>query len=830
MVRPVADGGGGGLGPLQKHPAKPGDIRTHATKLVTDAGKAIDQKAVTDAAFNPATDNWDGIAAPELRSAPEPVRKSAHDLSSKLAWAAVPLNYWAHQVESFNSEVDKISAALTKAAGSDGHYGAKGDNGKPPTDDQINTAKANATSGADTKWYTAYNNFIVNGATAVAGMFKDGPTDANVKLARSVGAIPSTPGVFTVYPAEWHQQEMERLAHQAAVLAKKINGPHYVPNKADLDQLNALLKNQTDPAFATKFLNEVGAVGLLQLTARVASFQRDEGTEQDTDSRKQLAALMGSVQSGLGAVLATATRNPGGRNQVSWDWVGDLTKAARGKVELGQPDQPERWNIYGYQALGTLLSTNNKDAKFGGDFLGWVGDDMIQFERDHGGSKVWTHSLAGAGLRMNWVNGYADGVPGGFDPVAGLMTAFKNDDPNVAKQWFTHEELFDGHDQPRLPLVDYLLTDRDWPLDLQPAQHDTMWHLDHKDYSSAGLNTLGEVLDNAVTKTDQDAASKQLTESIVWELGHDEKVTDPEHHGGSHPFSDVDVVPPSIRDSVGHILAYNMNGVFDTLDGGDPHQAVDPKTGDADPYTPGIQQNVPYFDKHALDLVLADVGKDKDAYNQVAASAITYAGIGYDSYLHGHVHADGNPGVGNVTTGLSHVYGDLDFGAVTAHHKTLGDDDKVHNDQVANTKEVVGLIANKAIGKIPVAGDAVSYAYGKIADEVANSLKHDSTGQANYDAGALQIDSRNSVETAYSAAVYRNASDSQIPDSLIDPHTHHRKPMTEWSAQDWSAWEYQLKDPHGPLQGQGSARSGVGDSYEGAFGHAGDELNKWEAK
>jgi hypothetical protein len=820
MVNALPSDGGGGLGPLMKHPGRPGDIRAHASSLTTESGKAIDQKAITDHAFNPATDNWDGIAAPELQAAPDPVRKSAHDLSSKLAWAAVPLNYWAHQIEAFNTEVDKISTSLTTAAGKDGHYGATGDSGKPPTDDQVSTAKATAVSGADTKWYAAYNSFIVSGATAVAGMFKDGPTDANVKLANSVGAIPTTPGVFTVYQAEWHQQEMQAKAKQAAALARKINTPGYHPSKADLVQLNELLKNQTDPAFASTFLNEVGPKGLLQLTINIADFQADLG--HDGSGRlapdKDLAALMASVQSGLGAVLAVGTRNPGQKNQVSPEWLGNLMRAGRDKMESTVAGGPsyghEGIDLYGYQALGVLLGTNNPEAKFGSVFLSTAGDDMIAFEREHGGSEVWNISTskgaAGEGYRLNWIDGYAQDTQAGFDPVSGLMKALRYDDPSVSKEWFTHQWETDEHNAGpnnggHLSLVKYLLTERDWQQDLMHSNDDIKWRQDHQSYESNGLNLLGEALDRATTRSIQDADSADLAQSVVYELGHNHKSTD-------------HVVPLVIKDSVAHIVAYNMNGVYSTVNDL-PANAAD---GDQDPWTPGIQNDVPRFSKHELLNVLTDLGKDSQAYNTVQHSAVTYAAIGYNYYLDGH-HGDG---ADVVSKGLGTVTGFIDHGYNEAKHDQYSEDDAHYNEKIDNTKKVVDFVVGKAIGKIPVGGDIVSTAYGAIADSVTDDLHHDSTNLANWDAGENQLKGQQLAESTYSAAAYNNTDVNDLPPALTDGHgnriTFGSQKWTENNLdQDWN--NYLLS--HG---GNAAHYGNAGTAYQGAYDSVDDILKEYD--
>ncbi len=211
------------LAPFDKHPASPEAIRGQASTLGDLANKAIDQQAVTQQAFDPAATNWDGMAAPELRAAPEPVRRSAEDASSALAWAAVPLNFWANEITEFNRVVDNIVSSLASQAAND--YGAEGTDGEKPTASQINSARQTAEAKARSDWQTAYNTYIVTGSADAAAMFDKGPTAENLAKARAVGAIPSSPGAFTILPAAWqHSAMVDQANHDVQLLKDAMDG------------------------------------------------------------------------------------------------------------------------------------------------------------------------------------------------------------------------------------------------------------------------------------------------------------------------------------------------------------------------------------------------------------------------------------------------------------------------------------------------------------------------------------------------------------------------------------------------------------------------------
>lgn len=79
------------MDPFDTHSASPYRLRSQAEKLESLAEESVDLTTLTDQAFNPARAAWDGIVSAELRAAPKPVRERAQEVTSQLAWAAVPL-------------------------------------------------------------------------------------------------------------------------------------------------------------------------------------------------------------------------------------------------------------------------------------------------------------------------------------------------------------------------------------------------------------------------------------------------------------------------------------------------------------------------------------------------------------------------------------------------------------------------------------------------------------------------------------------------------------------------------------------------------------------
>lgn len=164
--------------PFERHPADLGELETCGEQLLTQAADAIENGDMTRQAYQPAIDNWDGMGAPELAAARDPVQNDCQDTSHALAWAAVVCQYWSGQVRSFNDVVDSIDKGP--------HYGATGEDGGPPTDEAV----AEARSAARRQWWEAYNTYILDGGDRVEAMLRDGPTQEHVAEARRLGVLP----------------------------------------------------------------------------------------------------------------------------------------------------------------------------------------------------------------------------------------------------------------------------------------------------------------------------------------------------------------------------------------------------------------------------------------------------------------------------------------------------------------------------------------------------------------------------------------------------------------------------------------------------------------
>ena len=771
------------LMPFEKHPADTGTMTASATTLEQKAAKCLDQKEITDKAYNPAVDSWDGICAPELRKAPKPLRDSAETANKQLAWAAVPINYAAGKVKEFNAKVGTFETASEKPDTDGGH----------PT--QSNKAVAMA------DYREAYETYIVDGFTEAAGMFKDGPTDENIKLAKAAGAIPNAP-TFTVFGQMWHEDNVKKAVTEADKLIQQISDGKYTDMKTPLGPLVDLLKKYgTDQMFAAMLLNKIGPDGMLRLNQIVAQSESD--TKPDDYNNKDggprdnaLGDLIGQFQKSLGITLGTATGgqdgyDPGTRDDYRLD--GDFTERLN---ELGREKSTIKWpgeddyeygtELYGYQVLAPLLKT----GEFSSDFLTDVGNGMYYFDKgdgEHGGGP-WMDTVANLrsdhGIRLDWTEGTGSTHASGFDPMGGLMTALGNN-PQASHDFFTDSRSYtidgkEGHDQDQgyNEKVRYLLNERHWGLpNDQPYMGDgtkddgyydkKLWEEQNNTHA---MDPLGKALTAATGQHDQ--ASATLFGDVVYEASSGDGIKSGKFVDLRDDFADM---------SVQHIGAINEAFIGDGGPGSD---------GDIDHVINGIQYD-PGFDTTndvALEKFLAEIGHDEDAKTHLTAAEGLYMQAGYHHYMDQDGTLDDRIRSvdSNVNNPLGHVLGALDYGAGDATYDDHKESDKEHNDGVDDKYKIIGFFTDKLpFDKIPVGGDLVKEGVGSYLDALKESEHIDTSDVANSLIGNMHSTSENHIQTTAETTLYASMSEKDkemFGDSIPRNPDGTSKPMSDWTA------------------------------------------------
>ncbi|KRC65173.1 hypothetical protein ASE12_10590 [Aeromicrobium sp. Root236] len=781
------------LMPFEKHPADTGTMTASASTLEQKAAKCLDQKEITDKAYNPAVDSWEGICAPELRAAPKPIRDSAATANKQLAWSAVPINYAVGKVKAFNAKIGGFEADSEKPEPEGGH----------PT--QTNKSIAMAA------YREAYETDIVDGFSEAAGMFKDGPTDENIALAKAAGAIPNAP-VFTVFGQLWHEDNVKKAVTEADKLIQQISDGKYTDMKTPLGPLVDLLKKYgTDQMFAAMLLNKIGPDGMLRLNQIVAQSESDTkpddyGNKDGGPRDNALGDLIGQFQKSLGITLGTATGGqdgyePGTRDDYRLD--GDFTERLN---ELGREKSTIKWpgdddleygtELYGYQVLAPLL----KNGEFSSDFLTDVGNGMYYFDKgdgEHGGGP-WMDTVANLrsdhGIRLDWTEGTGSTHAAGFDPMNGLMTALGNN-PQASHDFFTDSRSYmidgkEGHDQDvgYNEKLRYLLNERHWGLpNDQPYMGDgtdkdgyydkKLWEEQNNTHA---MDPLGKALTAATGLGDRDSAT--LFGDVVYEVSH----------GDSDKFGDL-------RDDFSNMATQHLGGINSAFIG-DGGAGPD---GDIDPITKGVQYDPGFSAMDDLDLekFLAEIGKDHDAATHLTAAEGLYMQAGYHHYagLDGSIEDRIAAIDANVNTPLGHVLGALDYGSSEQTFDDHQESDKEHNDGVDDKYKIIGFFTDKLpFDKIPVGGDLVKEGVGAYLDALKESEHIDTTAVANQLIGSLHSGSENHIQTTAEMTLYASLSDqdlAQFGDKIPRSSDGSPKPLGDWTAQDQAIFNQGVRDP-----------------------------------
>jgi hypothetical protein len=794
------------MDPFDKHRASPAVLAERERQLGDLAMAVVDIEALTDTAFNPAVASWEGIAAAELRAAPRPVRDQAYAVASQLTWAATSIRVWAGQVRAFNATVDALRderAALPVEVERQLARWAS----LPVLDQEVLRERKRDQLLQDLyrRWREAYQQHIEDGSREVAGMLERGPTWENLLLARRRGGLAGGSPLCGFFGAAW---AATAAPVEALRLAGRLVDPARAPASGDLARLHRLLSRYAgDRAFWHRFLTDLGPERLLLLSGRVAlhlpagvPLAGSGGGHQDR---------VGSLQSLLGAGLALATARrgapvaPGGGytpadHELPPRWLRALVAAGRQRYDIGT-SRSGSWlplRLYGYQLLGPLLRTGGYDRRFLRD----VGGDLIDFEQERGGPAVWTGWLAGAGsVRLDWT-GPAGGQPAGFDPVPDLLSALERHPEGAldllagrvetgAGQWSDGSPKGTppppgGH---RLPRLDYLLTDRQWP----PG-----WPSHHPGLGPTGPDTgqpdsgparVGAVLERVARLADPRAV--EVVELIVYELNTDEQAMGyPDRavpgRGGTAtaPAAATDLVHPAIRASLARIV-------------GDYIIDVNAAVRDSGSALPGGRGAT--FDPTHVVRLLADLGRSRPAHERVLSAQTGYAATAYHFYLSGaaDLRPDDLPArlaaAEGVARGYGTVAGALDAGATTADWYAQWRRDLDANARLADELRIAELVVGAGAELVSAEAPGLGYLAGELVGRVladAQDPLADHSGWSDYRAAVRFGDGRRIAATLAEVALYHSGALEGLADYRLSDPAGRPTPMAEWTEPDRLSW------------------------------------------
>ncbi|MGW2918203.1 DUF6571 family protein [Streptomyces angustmyceticus] len=515
---------------------------------------------------------------------------------------------------------------------------------------------------------------------------------------------------------------------------------------ADLRELDRILSHhRDDPAFSTAFYNKLGPQQALKLYGDV-SMDSDAG-----DGRK---TLIEGLQRNMGMNLATAT-DPDNKPHLSDSWSAQLRKVGTERIQLDHSVslnmfQPGKDGVYGYQLLGGLLRYGNYDSHF----LTPVAEHVTQLNQKHPDM----FELRSIAIDRPDFNPSSD-QSGDNDPMTGVMEALGHS-PEAAKDYFTgpmHEYSEDGTLKGSLGKIG----DKDGYFDF----------LTHKDPEALpGMNTnrdsspdgfadsLGHALEAATTGHPYDDADAPPLKHSPEQARLVEQVVDRfAEKDGPGLLNGHDSAPyKTMRDSLGHITSEYMGDFQRTLSA----------HGDLPSY--GARANL---DADSARTFLGQVGQDPEAYASISASQRAYTAVQVDQAMNAPtdsaVSADGR--VANAVHPGATIAGIMSQARAEAVHDTHTADDKDFNDHVDAVNRAVSKGILIGTGSIPgnVGGNVVGWGVGEIQEQVVDSIKHDTTTDAQHDAGQKYSGGMGAAQDSAQAAVDQAARRGHFSDSTL---------------------------------------------------------------
>ncbi|MEV1085320.1 DUF6571 family protein [Streptomyces sp. NPDC050211] len=537
----------------------------------------------------------------------------------------------------------------------------------------------------------------------------------------------------------------------------------------ELSQLNHLMKaNQNDPVFASRFYQQVGQEGALQMYGQLAL--------QTTDASDKRKALLREMQRGMGNTLATAT-DPDNKPHLSGQWSADLRKLGTQHIQLY--DDSMREGPYGYQLLGGILRYGNYDSAF----LTPVAEHVTQLHAEDPYLFANTKYDIGDpqyGFNPSGKNG------AGFDPMNSVLEALGHS-PEAATDYFTPPmEAYakDGAHTGTLSQIgdadSYLdfLVNEDYesfpditghdPDAAQKSANDFPDALGHAlEAATNGRPWDGDPNADSVPHTDDQA---NLARQIVDKFGGE---------GGPELLNGKDGAPyEAARDSLGNIAAEYMGDVQRAVSAHDDL----PVSG----VSAGLQPST-------TEPFLAAVGQDPDAYAAITGSQQAYTSGMVDNVINGDSNSTVNDSerVKQAVAPGSIVAGIMSEARADAVFDTHRASDAEFNESAETANKWVGRGLGLATGaiKVPVVGDVAGWAIEDIQSSVMDSIQRDTTTEARYKAGLEYTEGRTSTQDAAAAAVDRATANSQLNPDTIDDLRKAAITQAGLSHSEGSQWE-----------------------------------------
>ncbi|GGZ39354.1 DUF6571 family protein [Streptomyces poonensis] len=509
---------------------------------------------------------------------------------------------------------------------------------------------------------------------------------------------------------------------------------------AELTQLNQLMKaNQNDPVFATRYYQQLGQEGSLQLYGQLAL--------QTADASDERKALLQQMQRNMGNTLATAT-DPDNKPHLSKEWTAELRSLGTQHIKLH--DNAMNEGPYGYQLLGGILRYGNYDS----DFLTPVAEHITQLHADDPYFFANTKMTMGDpeyGFNPSGKNG------SGYDPMNSVLEALGHS-PEAATDYFTppmEKYAEDGTHKGTLSDIDgsssYLdyLVDKDYEYFPDITGHDPDAAQKSANYFP---DALGHALEAAVSGRPYDDADAPVVKHSAEQAALMHQVVE---KIGDNPglISEKDNGPlTAMSDSLGNMTAEYMYDVQKALAGDSVHVP-----------TNGVDAGLRQLNYGSLSAFLGAVGKDPDAYGAIsnAQQAVT------TELIRGTL-SDQSSGDARTTAAQSMVApGALISGIMEESRSQAVYDEGVAKDEefnksLATGDKWIGRIIETGTSRIPIAGDAVGWVVEDIRGATVEHFTRDTKDEKSAEEARNLEEQRETGAQAVKSATLTAARDASL--------------------------------------------------------------------
>ncbi|WP_260470782.1 DUF6571 family protein [Streptomyces sp. RP5T] len=535
----------------------------------------------------------------------------------------------------------------------------------------------------------------------------------------------------------------------------------------ELTELNHLLKsNQGDAEFSTNFYKQLGQKGTLQFYGQLALQTADA-----SDGRK---ALLQQLQRNMGNNLATAT-NSDNKPHLDGKWAAELRKLGTQHIPL-YPDSM-REGPYGYQLLGDILRYGDYDSSF----LTPIAEHVTQLHAKEPYFFASTKSDFGDssyGFNPSGKNG------AGYDPMNSVLEALGHS-PKAATDYFTppmQEYAQDGSPkgQPQETLdvdgsnnyLDYLVN-KDYKSFPDITGHDP-------DAVADSMNDFPDALGHALEAgtTGRPAGADPSTgplahspEQAALASQVINKFSGPD--AGGLLNSDEGTAPyAAASDSLGNIGAEYMGDIQRSISG----QSGLPVQGTSADLDPEVAKEFLY-----------QVSQDPEAYAALTGSQQAYTSAVIDAEIKGPDDSDVSltQRVSSAAHPGAEVAGIMSAARAHAVHDTHAHGDAEYNEGVDTANKWVGRGLGLATGaiKVPVVGDVAGWAIEDIQENVANRLYHDTTNEAQSEAGRSYTSGESALREAVRADIARSGGSEDLQDAVGREVDQSHATGAEWGDQ-----------------------------------------------